>query len=304
MKKEKKPIFETIEHKSVLVSQVLDMMQVIPGGIYLDVTFGAGGHSREILNAAKDVKLFALDWDKKSLELMASKFKEEFGDRFTATWGNFAHLYKIAKEHNFPKFDGILADFGTSQHQIFNYDGFSFRSDTPLDMRMSKSHSYYTASEVINTFTKDKLNNIFWELGEESQAKKITDKILEYRTYKKIELASELAKIIADAKGGVRSGKPHPATKVFQALRIFVNQELENINSFLAASLTLLKPDGKILCISFHSLEDRLVKNFFKEKEDLLQLKTLSKKPLAATDEEIKNNPSSRSAKLRGAKLI
>lgn len=302
MKKEEKVIFESVEHKPVLISEVLTMLNVVPGGTYLDVTFGSGGHTRAILNSSPDVKIISLDWDKKSLEITSPKFVEEFGDRFKPVWGNFAHLYKLSKEYNFPKFDGILADFGTSQHQIFNYDGFSFRSDSPLDMRMSKSHSFYTAADIVNTFSKDKLQNILWDLGEETFAKKIVEKILEYRTFKKITLASELSGIIIDAKG--YRGKTHPATKTFQALRIFVNNELENITSFLSAASLMLKPKGKLLCISFHSLEDRIVKDFFKTKEDLLKLKQLSKKPITASEEEMKENPSSRSAKLRGAEIL
>ena len=294
---------ETVQHKPVLVAEVLQLMQVKPEGVYLDVTFGGGGHARAILNASEKVKLIGFDWDKKSLALMTPSFVTEFGDKIQLLWGNFAHLYKLAKEHKLPKVDGILADFGTSQHQIFNYDGFSFNSKTPLDMRMSKSHSFVTAADVVNTFSKERLNEILFELGEETAARTIVDAILSYRTYHKILFAHQLAEIVSKAKGGGR-GRTNPATKTFQALRMYVNHELENIRSFLATAPSLLAPKGKLLCISFHSLEDRLVKDFFREQEDLLKLKSLSKKPLKATAEEQKANPSSRSAKLRGAELL
>lgn len=296
------------QHKSVLVEEVLNLFNIDPNqpkdATYMDVTFGGGGHSRAILNANNKACVTGFDWDKKSLEIITPRFTEEFGDRVKLFWGNFAHLYKNAKKHNVGKVDGILADFGTSQHQIFNTDGMSFKSKSPLDMRMSKAHSFFTAADVVNTFKEDKLNKILFELGEESQARKITKAILEYRTKKKIEFADQLAKIVVDAKGGlIIPGRTHPATKVFQALRIFVNHELDNIRSLLSAAINQLKPGGRLICISFHSLEDRLVKEFFKEKESLGIVKILTKKPVSGSKEEVAQNPSARSAKLRAIEL-
>ena len=297
----KKTITGPIKHCPVLVQEVLQLMEIKPGETYLDVTFGGGGHARAILEAAADVKIIGLDWDKKSLASMTEVFTKDFGDRVKLIWGNFAHLYRLASAHKLPKVNGILADFGTSQHQIFNYDGFSFAKKTPLDMRMSQSHSFYTAADVVNTFPKERLLDIFFTLGEEPSSRIITEEILAYRTYHKILFADQLAEIIMKAKGGGR-GKIHPATKVFQALRMFVNREIENIQSFLAFAPSLLAKDGRLLCISFHSLEDRLVKDFFRTQATNGAMTLLTKKPIMASEAEVKLNPSARSAKLRGAR--
>lgn len=293
-----------IKHQSVLVSEVLQYLDLKDGGVYLDVTFGGGGHSRAILEANPTVKVIGLDWDQRSLDLVAPSFQEEFKDRVKLIWGNFAHLYRIFKDHKLDSVDGILADFGTSQHQIFNHPGFSFNSDSFLDMRMSKGHSLLTAAEVLNSYTEDALSKILFDFGEESAGKRIAKSIVEFRKKKRISSSQELAQIVSKVKGDLPFYKIHPATKTFQALRVYVNNEMANINSFLKSSLPVLKPGSRILCISFHSLEDRAVKEFFKEKEAEGILKNLTKKPIAASELELKNNLSSRSAKLRVAEKV
>lgn len=304
MKKNENSLVETIQHKPVLISEVLSFLNIKPYGLYLDVTFGSGGHSRAILESEPTAKVIGLDWDQRSLDIVAPIFEKEFGERIKLIWGNFAHIYKIVKKHNLTKFDGILADFGTSQHQIFNHEGFSFRSDSFLDMRMSKGHSLMTASEALNVLPEKDLCKILFEYGEESFAKKIAKRVVEIRSLSKIVTSDQLAKLVVDVKGYSSKHKTHPATKTFQALRIFVNKELENIKSFLAAATSLLEPKGRFLCISFHSLEDRIVKEFCKEKESLGLLRSLTKKPVTATDLEMQDNLSSRSAKLRVAEKI
>jgi len=196
-----------------------------------------------------------------------------------------------------------LADFGTSQYQLLERAGFSFNNDTPLDMRMSPAHQKVTAAEIINKATENKLFEIFRDLGQETRAKKIARVIVQERSIKPIVTTRQLAQLIERiVPRGAK--KIHPATQVFQALRMYVNKELENIHSFLIASLRILKPEGRVACISFHSLEDRLVKNFFREHavmQPLLELVTAH--VVQATEEEVRVNASSRSAKLRVAQL-
>lgn len=294
-------------HKSVLVNEVLDYLNLKPNKVYIDATFGCGGHTSAILDKEPDCKVVAIDWDQKSIELNEPVLKEKYGDRLTVIWGNFAHLYKLLKNEQIKNVDGILADFGTSQLQIFQREGLSFMTDTPLDMRMSKSHYHITAADILNTYSENQLLKILYEYGEESNAKKIVRALVERRKSQAFKTTKQLADLIESIipRYTDKGRKPiHPATKTFQALRIAVNNELDNIKSFLHASLPFIAPQGRLVCISFHSLEDRLVKNFFQEKERLCQIKILTKRPIVASVEELAQNPSSRSAKLRVAEKV
>ena len=286
-------------HKPVLVNEVLAYMALKPHGIYVDTTFGGGGHTRAMLTAEPKCTVIAFDWDKKALEFNAPALLDEFDGRVTVQWGNFAQITQLLKKLKISEVNGILADFGTSQYQLSEAAGFSFAIDTPLDMRMSPSHYKTTAYDVVNKATEQELAQIFYELGEEHSSRKIAQAIVRYRKENgPIETTKELADLILTVIP--RYSRPiHPATKVFQALRIFVNDELNNIKSLLTQSLSLLSPAGRIVCISFHSLEDRIVKQFFKGHGD--QLLTLTKKVVTATPTERLANPSSRSAKLRAA---
>lgn len=286
-------------HQSVLLSESLEGLNLKKNGSYLDVTLGGGGHSRAILKTDPSIFLVGLDWDQKVMDREIPKFEEEFGDRAFLAWGNFAHLYKLSKKYQFPTFDGILADFGTSKDQIFKTPGFSFASKSFLDMRMSKNHNKITAAEILNESSADELAYIFSEYGEERSAFKIAKKIVEVRKIKHVTHTNELVDIIISIKGPKIPNKIHPATKVFQALRIAVNHEIDNIKIFLKAAIPMLNKQGRLCCISFHSLEDRAVKDFFKEQEAMNTIKIITKKPIEPTEEEVKNNPSSRSAKLR-----
>lgn len=229
--------------------------------------------------------------------------QEKFGDRLRLIWGNFALLYKILKKEGICHVDGILADFGPSTIQLKNKAGFSFASDTLLDMRMSPAHQKTTAQEIINTATEKKLRDIFWEFGEEPFAKHIARAIVMHRKQKN-QTTAQLAQLIETIKPKRLGKKIHPATKVFQALRIYINKELENISAFLASALDVLKPGGRLVCISFHSLEDRLVKRFFNQHERMQQLTVLTPKVVTATEVELLENPSSRSARLRAAQMM
>jgi len=290
-----------IWHKPVLVDEVLKYLDPQSGKVYLDVTFGSGGHSQAILEREPNCSIIAMDWDAESLNTYAPLLQQKFGNRVRVVWGNFAHIYRLLKKIGINKVDGILADFGTSYMQIKQRSGFSIYLDTPLDMRMSPSHQKLTAAQVVNTCSQEKLQEIFWQLGEEKQAKKIARIIVKRRREKLIKTTQDLANIIERIIPARMRRKIHPATKVFQALRMYVNQELDNISAFLSASLTILNPTGRIVCISFHSLEDRLVKQFFKEHENEGHIRILTKRVVVPTQKEVAVNPSARSAKLRAA---
>ncbi len=290
-----------IKHIPVMVKEVLEGLALRDNGVYLDVTFGGGGHTRAILESNPTVKVIALDWDKKAFDRFEA-LEQEFPERIRFVWGNFGHLYKLLKKERVTAVDGILADFGTSFMQIHEQDGFSVYNDTPLDMRMSSSHFKTTAADIIRFAKEEELCEIFWKYGEERYAKQIVKAIIKERQKNFIMTTKELATIIEQAVGGFyrsQKQKIHPATRVFQALRIFVNKELENIESFLPVAVNSLAVGGRLVCISFHSGEDRIVKHFFKEQEQQKKVTLVFKKALTASDEEIKQNSSSRSAKLR-----
>ncbi|MDP3889575.1 MAG: 16S rRNA (cytosine(1402)-N(4))-methyltransferase RsmH [bacterium] len=296
---------ELLSHKPVLVQEVLQYLNPQPNKVYLDVTFGSGGHSRAILQKEPSCSVIALDWDTAAIDTYAPLLQEEFGDRFKILWGSFAHLYKILKKAKIQKVDGILADFGTSQVQIMERPGFSIYRDTPLDMRMSPAYQKVTAEHIVNEAPADQLREIFWQLGEERYAKHIVDVLIQERTKRPIKTTQQLAKLIEKAVPALyRKGSTHPATKVFQALRIYVNKELENIESFLATSLSVLNTEGRLVCISFHSLEDRIVKEFLHDQAQVGKLQILTKKVIMASEQEVARNPSARSARLRAAQVI
>jgi len=292
-------------HKSVLVNELLQYLDPQPGKTYIDATFGGGGHTVAILEKEPNCRVIAFDWDAKALE-NGQALLDKYGDRLEFLWGNFASVFMLLKKHKIDKVDGIVADFGTSQTQIFTKDGFSFAQDSFLDMRMSSAHYKTTAAEILNKSSEDKLANIFFEFGEERASRKIAQMIVEERKKKKFKMTSQLVDLIFKIKGPKRGNAAHPATKVFQALRIYVNHELENIEIFLQALPKILNNDGRVVCISFHSLEDRTVKHFFREfsHSSLNQgeFEVLTPRVVTASDEELKINLSARSACLRAAK--
>lgn len=286
-------------HKSVLVKEVLKYLNPKPGKTYVDATFGGGGHSRAILEYEPACNVIGIDWDMAAIERNAPILAQDFGDRFKVLWGNFTNIKMLLKKEGITHVDGILADFGTSQYQIFEKEGFSFATDTPLDMRMSTAHFRITAADVVNKYSEKDLAAILFEYGEEPKSRKIAAAIVEYREHKKFLTTQQLVSLIETIIPH-RFSHIHPATKTFQALRIEVNQELKNIQHFLKTAVDTLNPNGTLVCISFHSLEDRIVKTFFKEIS--LQVDVLTNKPIQASDEEIALNASSRSAKLRAIK--
>ena len=280
-------------HISVLSREVISGLVIREGGHYLDATVGGGGHSRLILAAAPDVKVTAIDQDEDALK--AAKISlVEYTQRVTFISNNFA-------DYKFPaaKFDGIIADLGVSSYHLDSPErGFSFRHEGDLDMRMDRRQSL-TAGEIINHWDEKTLANIFFEYGEERLSRRLARRIVEQRPF---QTTTQLAQTIASSVNAkYRHGRIHPATRVFQALRIAVNQELKSLETFLDRAPQSLIPGGRIAIISFHSLEDRIVKHTLRNSS---LLKVLTKKPIVASEEEIKINSRSRSAKLRIAQRI
>lgn len=281
-------------HISVLSQELITGLNIIPNGHYLDATVGGGGHSELILSTFPNLKLTALDRDQNALKASQEKLSKYGEDRVNFVYTNFSEY----KPQNF-KFNGIIADLGVSSHQLDTSErGFSFQQDAPLDMRMDQGQKL-TAKEIINYWKEKDLADIFYNYGEERFSRKFAKLIGEKRPF---NTTLELANLIRNTvPPKARYGRIHPATRIFQALRIAVNQELKSLEDFLINIPDLLAEDGIVGIISFHSLEDRIVKHFFRNCESL---KVLTKKPIIATEEEQKNNPRSRSAKLRLAQKI
>ena len=280
-------------HIPVLSQETVAGLGVVAGGWYLDATVGGGGHSELILQAAPDVRLVALDRDLQALAAARERLAP-YGDRVQFWHGNYADYQPLAQ-----KFDGIIADLGVSSVQLDLAErGFSFRHEAPLDMRMDRSQGT-TAADLVNQTSEVELARIIFTYGEERMSRQIARDIVAGRPF---TTTTQLAYAIGGAvPKSYRYGRIHPATRTFQALRIVVNQELSSLEKFLVVAPTWLKPEGKIGLISFHSLEDRIVKHTLRENESL---KVLTKKPIIATDLELSANPRARSAKLRWAYLI
>lgn len=287
-------------HLPVMVREVMEILDPKPGGVYIDATFGLGGHSAEILKQlSTNGKLIGIDRDEEALRLAGSRFDDE---RLILRKGNFSGLKDIMAETGIESVDGVLMDFGVSMMQFKDLNrGFSFNSEEPLDMRMDKAQDL-KAEDIVNVYPEKKLEKILMEYGEEWLSRKIARAIKTYREKKKITTCRELAEIVLAVYGG--RGRQHPATKTFQALRIAVNDEINEIYRGLEASEDLLKKGGRLCVISYHSLEDRAAKNFIREAGKKGLVKILTKKPLIPAYEEIKSNPSARSAKLRGAERL
>jgi 16S rRNA (cytosine1402-N4)-methyltransferase len=295
----------------VLSNQVLQFLNVHEGGIYIDATFGAGGYSRAILGEAKS-KVIGIDRDQTAIALGADLVEQVQG-RLTLIEDRFSHLERIAHDCGFATVDGIVLDVGVSSMQLDTPDrGFSFRLEGPLDMRMSGEGA--SAADVVNSSNECDLANIIFILGEERFSRGIARAIVKARAEKRIESTRALADIVASVVRA-RPGDIHPATRTFQALRIFVNDELHELLVALSAAERVLKPGGRLVAVSFHSLEDRIVKSFFASgfetggtsrhapeiKRPTPSFTILTKRPVTADEEEIARNPRSRSAKLRAA---
>lgn len=305
----------SLQHQPVLLNEVIEYLNPQPGENFIDCTLGGGGHAEAILKkTAPDGKLIAIDLDVNALAIAKDKLVN-YGKRIIYINDNYRNLENIVKSAKCSKINGILLDLGLSSIELDDPSrGFSFKNNAFLDMRFGGENM--TAADILNTYTETDLIRIFRDYGEERFSKQIAKEIIAYRGKEKIQKTSQLVSIIE----GVYRNKPRPkihvATKVFQALRIEVNDELNNLSQVLPIALNILTKGGRLVVISFHSLEDRLVKNFFKrENTDCLcppkvpvcrcnhhaSLKILTKKIITAKELEIINNPRSRSAKLRAA---
>ncbi|HPP06803.1 MAG TPA: 16S rRNA (cytosine(1402)-N(4))-methyltransferase RsmH [Syntrophorhabdaceae bacterium] len=286
-----------LAHIPVLVKEVIEHLISEKFNIFIDATVGGGGHASSILRHNERIKLIGFDVDEYALNI-AKKTLEPFGERVTLVKGNFRNLKTLLNEMGIDTFDGILFDLGLSMYQIAGKRGFSFYDNNTLDMRMDMTQEN-TAFKVINSYDFETLRRIIKDYGEEFKANVIAKAIVNIRKKRPIQTASELADLITGIKG--KRGRLHPATKTFQAVRIEVNRELENLSLGLKDAIEMCAPKGRIGVISFHSLEDRIVKNMFRHDE---RLNVITKKPITPSKEEIKVNPPSRSAKLRIAEKL
>ncbi len=305
-----------IHHKPVMFNESLEYLITDKSGVYFDGTLGFGGHSEGILlNLNNDARLIATDVDTDAFNFSKLKFKND--ERIKIYNFNFSQINVIAKIESVPGFSGVLADLGVSSFQLDNpASGFTYRNEAMLDLRMDKTKKV-SAEEVVNSFSEERLADIFYKYGEEKKSRQIARRICEKREIKKIKTTLELSEIIF----GITpvNYRIKTLSRVFQALRIYVNDELETLKVFLTKSVDLLIKGGRIVVLSYHSLEDRIVKEAFKyeeldcicpkdypvckcEKES--RLKIITKKPVVPSDDEIKNNFRARSAKLRAAERI
>ena len=302
-----------MKHYSVLLSESIDGLNIKKDGIYVDCTLGYGGHSSEILKRLTNGHLYAFDQDMEAIEYSKQRLSE-IGDNFTIIYSNFVYLKDKLNELGIEKVDGILFDLGLSSPQIDDASrGFTFMNDARLDMRMDQN-SELTAETIVNQYSLDELKNIFYLYGEENLCKVIANNICEVRSSKRIETTRELVSVIESAVGAKYFNKFHPERQIFQAIRIEVNGELTVLKKVLPEAIDLLEINGRMSVITFHSLEDRIVKQIFKKESEIDELvkglpsipeeykpkiQLVNKKPILPSERELQENSRSRSAKLR-----
>lgn len=302
-----------MKHYSVLLSESIEGLNIKEDGIYIDATLGYGGHSSEILKKIPKGHLYSFDQDKEAIEFSNNRLSK-IGNNFTIIHSNFVNMVEELEKLNINKVDGILFDLGLSSPQIDEKErGFSFMSDSPLDMRMNREDKT-TAKDIINNYSYDELLNIFYSYGEEKMSKQIAKKIVSERENKEINTTKELVDIIKNAVGAKYFNNSHPERNIFQAIRIEVNNELNTLRTILPKAINILNTGGRISVITFHSLEDRIVKQAFKKASDVNELvkglpeipseykpliKLINKKPIIPSSKELEENTRSKSAKLR-----
>lgn len=300
-------------HISVLLNESIDGLNLKEDGIYVDCTLGYAGHSSEILKRVRRGRLFAFDQDNKAIEFSSKKLKD-IGDNFEIIKSNFVHIKEELEKRNIDKVDGILFDLGVSSPQLDETErGFSYHNDARLDMRMDQEQEL-SAYVVVNTYSENELANIFFKYGEEKYSRSIAKNIVRSRDVKPIETTLELVEVIKASVPEKAKRDKHPARKVFQAIRIEVNNELGILDKTMRDSLSMLKVGGRVAVITFHSLEDRIIKNIFKEVTEidpkvkglpnipdsyLPDFKLVNNKAIIPSDMELENNNRSRSSKLR-----
>jgi 16S rRNA (cytosine1402-N4)-methyltransferase len=292
-----------LPHVPVLSKEVLQYLDLKPGQNVVDGTVGQGGHARSFLDAiSPDGRVLGIDLDAGQVA-NARAATAAYHDRIILVHGSYANLKEIAEREHFGPIQGIVLDLGYSSWQLEQSGkGFSFQKDEPLDMRYDLENPL-TAEVVVNSYSKESLAGIIEAYGEDLFAKKIADQIVQERAVKKITSTFQLRDIVGRA-AGIRRQKIHPATRTFQAIRIAVNGELDALKKVLPDALGMLAPGGRLAVISFHSLEDRIVKHFFQEQQKKQSLSILTPKPVIASPREVAENPRARSAKLRTAEKI
>lgn len=302
------------KHKSVLLDECIEYLNIKKNGIYVDGTLGGAGHSSVIIkNLSEDGKLIGIDRDKDALKVSTERLSKY--NNFYPVHDNHANIKNVLKELNISGVDGILLDLGVSSYQLDEASrGFSYMQDAPLDMRMNREDTI-SAFDVVNKYSEEKLANIFFEYGEERYSKSIAKKIVQKRQEKNIETTLELVDVIKSAMPGkALNEKQHPAKRVFQAIRIEVNEELTKLKQAVIDSIMSLNNGGRLAIITFHSLEDKIVKHAYEEMQGKCTCpssfpvcvcgfksygKIVNKKPIISSDEELEENPRARSAKLR-----
>ena len=293
----------TESHTPVLLEEVLQWLRIKPDGIYVDATLGAGGHSAAIaqrLGSGSHGKLISLDQDEQALELAREKLKP-WKDRVTLVKSPFSRIAEVAQELGIPKVDGVLADLGVSSMQLDHAArGFSFREAGPLDMRMS-AEGELTADEIVNQWSEKEIADLLYREADEHDSRRIAKAIVRARPLRD---TAHLATTVAGARKQWGRQRLHPATKTFLALRIAVNREMEELGQFLSRTPATINPGGRWVILSYHSREDRLVKHAFQEGERQGTLRVLTRHVIQPGEEELANNPRSRSAKLRCAEIV
>ena len=306
---------QSFEHLPVLLSETVSNLVHTEDGLYVDCTVGGGGHSAAILAQSPHCRLLGIDQDREALAAAQERLAP-FGERAFFVWDNFRNLDRILSDNHITHADGFLFDLGVSSYQLDESTrGFSYQADAPLDMRMDRDGDGQTACDLLNQLPEEELSRIIYSYGEERWAARIANFIVAARQQKPLTTTAELVEIIKNAvPKKAREGGPHPAKRTFQALRIAVNNELNIIEPAILAAAEHLKPGGRIAVISFHSLEDRIVKETFRylardcicppgqivctcDKKQTVRI--ITRKPLTASDAELAENPRSRSAKLR-----
>jgi 16S rRNA (cytosine1402-N4)-methyltransferase len=307
-------------HKPVLLNETIALLDPKPGGVFIDATLGGAGHAEQILaRTAPNGILIGTDRDPDAVAYATDRLRS-FGDRVRIHEANYRDIGSIARAEGRGEVDGVLFDLGLSSHELESGRGFSFQRDEPLDMRMNPSEDTATAWDIVNTYEESELAALIWEFGEERHSRRIAGAIVNRRRHGQIQTTGELVDVIQAAVGSrYRGQRIHPATRTFQALRIAVNDELGAIERGLAAAVDVLKLGGRVCAISFHSLEDRIVKTTFrglsgrcecpKEAPECIcgareLVRVVTKRPIVAGPDEIRENPRSRSAKLRCAEKI
>ncbi len=284
-------------HEPVLVAEVLQHLDPQPGAVILDGTVGLGGHARELLpRLAPDGRCIGIDWDPEMVAVLRQRLTDP---NLALHVGNYADFPAILQSEQITTLDGALLDLGVNSAQLTDpHRGFAFDHEGPLDMRFNPDESQ-AALELVNRLSEAELANLFYEFGQETQSRRVAKRICQVRHEGRITTTRVLATAVASALG--TGGKTNPATRVFQALRIAVNRELDNLTRFLAQITDWLKPGGRLVVISFHSLEDRIVKGFLRDAKNAGTFEERTKRPVIADPAERRRNPRSRSAKLRAA---